>query len=64
MSTKTEEKFLARLEKIEKLLVSFVLTVSSKDDLTEEEDISFVEAGRAEYRAGKTKQLVSFSALR
>ncbi len=64
MSTKTEEKILARLEKIERLLASFVLTVPSKDSLTEDDVISLVKAGRAEHRAGKTKKLESFGALR
>ena len=64
MGSKTEEKILAPLEKIESLLTSFVLTVPEKDDPTEEEILSFVETGRTEHQAGKTKKRKSFSALR
>jgi len=64
MSTKTEEKILAQLAKIESLLTTFVLTILDENHPTEAETLSFIEDGRKEHREGKTKELKSFSVLR
>lgn len=53
MAPKTEEKILAKLNRIEDLLVRII---PQKTELTEEDVLEIVEEGRREYKEGKTKE--------